>query len=79
MTHKDYNGWTNYETWCVKLWLDQYGYEISWGPAEIWIEELDELEGVRTVGVFRDLLTTALQEVNWTEIDNSYQEEEDNA
>ena len=22
MEHKDYNGWTNYETWNVKLWLD---------------------------------------------------------
>lgn len=19
---KGYNGWTNYETWCVSLWLD---------------------------------------------------------
>ena len=22
MTHKEYNGWTNYETWVVKLWMD---------------------------------------------------------
>lgn len=22
MTHSDYNGWWNYETWVVKLWLD---------------------------------------------------------
>ena len=22
MTHKEYNGWTNYETWAVALWLD---------------------------------------------------------
>lgn len=22
MTHKDYNGWTNYETWCIHLWLE---------------------------------------------------------
>lgn len=22
MTEKGYNGWTNYETWCVNLWLD---------------------------------------------------------
>ena len=22
MTHKEYNGWTNYETWIVKLWMD---------------------------------------------------------
>lgn len=22
MTTKEYNGWTNYETWLVKLWMD---------------------------------------------------------
>lgn len=22
MTTKEYNGWTNYETWLVKLWID---------------------------------------------------------
>ena len=22
MTKQEYNGWTNYETWAVKLWLD---------------------------------------------------------
>jgi hypothetical protein len=22
MTHKEYNGWFNYETWLVKLWMD---------------------------------------------------------
>lgn len=22
MTKKEYNGWTNYETWLVKLWID---------------------------------------------------------
>ncbi len=22
MEHKEYNGWTNYETWNVNLWLD---------------------------------------------------------
>ena len=21
MTRKEYNGWTNYETWCVNLWM----------------------------------------------------------
>ncbi len=22
MTHKEYNGWFNYETWLLKLWID---------------------------------------------------------
>lgn len=25
MEHKTYNGWTNYETWCCNLWLDNDG------------------------------------------------------
>ena len=26
MTKKEYNGWHNYETWLVALWLDNDGY-----------------------------------------------------
>jgi hypothetical protein len=26
---ENYNGWTNYETWNVNLWLDQEGYQDS--------------------------------------------------
>lgn len=40
-TEKRYNGWTNYETWCVKLWIDndQYDHE-QWREAtrEAWKE-----------------------------------------
>lgn len=25
----DYNGWTNYETWCVKLWMDNDEYTYN--------------------------------------------------
>ena len=29
----DYNGWTNYETWCVKLWIDNDEYLCNhWQP-----------------------------------------------
>lgn len=34
MERKEYNGWTNYETWLVKLWLDN-----DQGSAEYWMEE----------------------------------------
>lgn len=39
MSEKTYNGWTNYETWCVKLWLDneEGDYRYWRGRAqEIW-------------------------------------------
>jgi hypothetical protein len=31
MTHKECNGWTNYETWVVKLWMDnEEGNYLYW-------------------------------------------------
>jgi hypothetical protein len=38
MTHKDYNGWTNYETWNVKLWMDNHEFTYHY-----WQEQTDEL------------------------------------
>ena len=40
-----YNGWTNYETWCVNLWLtnDQGSYECALDMARESWEENDEL------------------------------------
>lgn len=33
MTQKEYNGWTNYETWLVKLWMDNEA-----GSQDYWLE-----------------------------------------
>lgn len=37
MTHKEYNGWTNYETWLLKLWQDN-----DEGDQEYWREQAEE-------------------------------------
>jgi hypothetical protein len=37
MTRKEYNGWTNYETWLVKLWMDN-----DQGSYEYWREATKE-------------------------------------
>jgi len=37
MTKKEYNGWTNYETWAVKLWLDN-----EQSSSEFWNERAKE-------------------------------------
>jgi acyl-CoA reductase-like NAD-dependent aldehyde dehydrogenase len=34
---KGYQGWKNYETWCVKLWIDNEGYNY-------WQERAKELK-----------------------------------
>ena len=77
----DYNGWSNYETWNVKLWIDndqglqehyteRAQHHTDQELADI-IESdhqarLEELSEVQ--GTFLDLLTTSLARVNWLEI-----------
>ncbi len=38
MTHKEYNGWHNYETWLVKLWMDN-----DEGSDSYWREQAEEV------------------------------------
>jgi hypothetical protein len=37
-TDTRYNGWTNYETWAVKLWIDN-----DHGSYDFWNEQADEV------------------------------------
>lgn len=37
MTKNEYNGWTNYETWCVNLWIDSEEWSQRY-----WNEQADE-------------------------------------
>ncbi len=39
-TDKKYNGWTNYETWLVKLWIDN-----DKGSQNFWQEEAQRIYG----------------------------------
>lgn len=34
---KQHNGWTNYETWCIKLWLDNE--QGTYNLQREWLEE----------------------------------------
>lgn len=88
----EYNGWTNYETWNVKLWIDNDEHS-SWYWSEQASNILDENDGDETTatfdlakhletmvmknmpqmeaGPYQDILTAALQSVNWHEIAES--------
>ena len=96
----EYQGWTNYETWCVQLWLnnEEAPYRHWTEQAqEVWADtELDEyltrseaarrqlaerLQGAIEEGdpldgasVYHDLLTSAIGDVNWSEIANAWLE-----
>lgn len=83
------NGWTNYETWLVALWLDNDAgsnkrvnsdawdaltqangnvYEAAENMADALEEMHDEMRSDTGPGLFHDLLSAALSEVNWREI-----------
>jgi len=75
-----YNGWVNYETWLVALWIDndQGLYEEArrivreGGDLKDYIEEIICLsfgdESSWPTGLVGDLLTSALAEVEWRDI-----------
>ncbi|KKL78181.1 hypothetical protein LCGC14_2027420 [marine sediment metagenome] len=82
-----YQGWTNYETWCVKLWLDndqgtqELASEICKSPEydshyqsglalrEIFPEVYTSVQtALDSEGPASDLMRSALDATNWTEI-----------
>ena len=75
-----YNGWSNYETWLVALWLnnDQASYNAlealkaenksDCRKAESLEELVRELYGFEPVGIVADLVNSAFGRVDWVEI-----------
>ena len=82
-----YNGWTNRETWLVGLWfgddLEEYINEVKPDVVdarfcEDHIEQLfHDILYEFPNGFFNDLLTGAWARINWYEIANHYQVEEE--
>jgi hypothetical protein len=82
-----YQGWANYETWVVHLWLvNEEGSYRYWTDrarrqtsAYLLAQELKaehEEAAPEVSGVFSDLLTSALQAVDWDEIASALIESE---
>ena len=75
MQSRKYNGWTNYETWVVNLWLenDYYTYkylrqttpESSAEAIKEYIEESNPL--IDNASLYGDLLNGAVGEINFEE------------
>lgn len=82
-----YNGWENYETWAVALWIDNeetsqlyVGGELARdhkgdvnGFAEA-IKNYIEENAPKTEGLYADLLNAAISEVDWLEIAQHFAE-----
>lgn len=84
MTDKKYNGWANYETWVVKLWMDnsadsyQYYKDVTStfkddavGLADALKQEFHDGNPITEANVWADLMNSALSEVDWYEIAKS--------
>ena len=96
MNKVEYNGWTNYETWLVNLWMTnvqggtaftmeflaerpdnfvvykQNTVALAKFLKDIYEEDADELFSSRPLSdtnlFWKDLINSALSEVNWMEI-----------
>jgi len=87
MIKQEYNGWTNYETWNYKLWLDnnQPTYDAVRTLAKKHNDAFDlsiELSKVAhdnapllEASFYSDVLNASIREVNFFEIAESYLEE----
>ena len=84
---EEYNGWRNWETWCLHLWITgeepSYRHWDARARAQDTEALREELEAHYTEalalleelpGVFRDLLGGSLREVDWWEIAEALRE-----
>ncbi len=90
MDDKKYNGWANYETWLVALWLDNgqgtqnearrivrratSDYRAADMLKEYVSELVDPEEKIQ--GLAADLMNAALSEVEWVEVAQHYQDDD---
>lgn len=68
------NGWSNYQTWVIMLWLDQeYWRERTNEACDIYdlaaeLKDMHTKYAPETTDVHEALLTEALDRVDWQEI-----------
>lgn len=87
MNENTYNGWTNYETWNVALWLDneqgsqedmidlarEYRHEEPYELGKAIKDYVEEQNPLASdASMWSDLLNAALSEVDWTDIAEHY-------
>mgnify|MGYP005821898669 CR=1 FL=1 len=86
-----YSGWTNYETWCVNLWLTnesdteehlrmlaQTNAGLS-HRADCLKTYVQDMAPIDEATMFVDLLRSALDNVNWREIVENHEDDDSEA
>ena len=81
----EYNGWKNYETWLVNLWIDSDGGTGYWAERADDVRDVSDLADemqqfytelaeteIPASGMFADLFNSALREVSWYDIAEHY-------
>lgn len=49
MADETYNGWTNYETWAVKLWIDNEEHDQNY-----WLEQARDIQTPERIAALRN-------------------------
>lgn len=86
MTNQTCNGWANHATWLVNLWLGEYNYNHSelsglsrYDATQALKEAVDNIltdyENAKLSGLAADLINSALSDVDWYELADSYLED----
>lgn len=63
-----YNGWTNYETWLVNIWLGDSLPENDRINVDYIKEQVDEMFGSQPEGFMSDVQVAFMTTVNWWEL-----------
>lgn len=92
MSDREYNGWTNYETWLVNLWLsnDSGSEEMlretvggcrtkydAGRAIRAMVDEMADEWMPDQASMFADMIGAALKEVDWQKIASHYMPEEE--
>lgn len=85
MERREYNGWTNYETWLVNMWfgdifadMQNEGEDTSADSLEGFVLEMLDSEGtLPETGFAADIMNAALREVDWEDLAEHYALEEE--
>jgi hypothetical protein len=85
MERREYNGWTNYETWLVNMWygdiftdMHNEGEDTSAQALEDFVTSVLEDEGqLREGGFAADIMNAAMRQVDWEDLASHYELEEE--